>query len=79
MTDLLKTMENAVGSLTYAAAMLEAPIGSHMRTVIVELAEARKHVEAMLEALEAVDALIGGDDCSEALLVEAAISKAKGN
>lgn len=33
----------------------------------------------MLAALEAVDALIGGWDCSEALLVEDAIAKAKGN
>ena len=34
--------------------------------------------DEMLAALEAVDALIGGDDCSEALLVEQAIAKAKG-
>jgi uncharacterized protein YihD (DUF1040 family) len=35
--------------------------------------------DEMLAALEAVDAMIGLDDCSEAVLVEQAIAKAKGN
>lgn len=76
VTDVIR---DAAGSLDYAAMVLEAPEHSRMRAAARDLAEAESIILEMLAALEAVDALIGGDDCSEALLVEAAISKAKGN
>ena len=75
VTDVLR---DAAGSLGYAAMVLEAPEYSRMRCAARDLEEAEAIVAEMLAALEAVDALIGGDDCSEAKLVEAVIARAKG-
>lgn len=75
VTDVIR---DAAGSLGYAAMVLEAPEHSRMRAAARDLAEAESIILEMLAALEAVDALYGGDDCSEALLVEAAIARAKG-
>ena len=75
VTDVIR---DAAGSLDYAAMVLEAPEHSRMRAAARDLAEAESIILEMLAALEAVDALIGGDDCSEAQMVEAAIARAKG-
>lgn len=75
VTDVIR---DAAGSLGYAAMVLEAGEMSRMKCAARDLEEAEKIVSDMLAALEAVDALIGGDDCSEAQMVEAAIARAKG-
>ena len=75
VTDVIR---DAAGSLSYAAMVLEAGEWPRMKWAARDLEGAEKIVSEMLAALEAVDALYGGDDCSEALLVEAAIARAKG-
>jgi hypothetical protein len=70
-------LREAAGSLDYAADALEAPAGSHMRSVSRDLKAARATVAAMLAALETIVAM----ECEAMrlrLIVSALIKQTKG-
>ena len=73
----------AAASLDYAADALEAPAGSHMRSVSRDLKAARATVAAMLAALETIVAMECRGASAEAmrlrLIVSALIKQAKGD
>jgi len=73
-------LREAAGSLDYAADALEAPAGSHMRSVSRDLKAARATVAAMGAALESIVAMECWGASAEAmrLLAAVAINQAKG-
>jgi hypothetical protein len=73
-------LREAAGSLDYAADALEAPAGSHMRSVSRDLKAARATVAAMGAALESIVAMECWGASAEAmrLLAAVAIKQAKG-
>ncbi len=76
---LVRTLTDAAGSLAYAAAALEAPHGSHMRTVLRELGEARAIVDEMIGALDAIVELerCGGSAQGMRMIAQAALDLVK--